>query len=311
MRPRWATPLAAAVVLAVLSAGAWFAWHPAPPAPAPVPRATPAFAIRTATEAEILTNTAGPLTIFRFAPNPRVLVLDFASLHEQGLMLNRVAALVEKAGLPRDRVFGAAELETAIRSHGETPDTYYYGHDYSAASLARFFELSDRDHIALTPEEQLLRALLEQEDMLRPRAAGALISIPHIGSDKLVDAATRATILHHELSHGEYFTNPGYAAYARRFYREVMAEHDRARFMKFLAAQDYDPADEDLMINETQAYLMHTADTRFFSAASVGMSEAELDRLRAAFLLGMPAGWLRDCTTVPPVAAPLNAAAVK
>ena len=38
------------------------------------------------------------LTVFRLADNPRILVLDFASLHEQGEMLNRVAAFVEKAG---------------------------------------------------------------------------------------------------------------------------------------------------------------------------------------------------------------------
>ena len=54
------------------------------------------------------------------------------------------------------------------------------------------------------------------------------------------------------------------------------------------------------MINETQAYLMHTADSRFFNAQVLGMSQDALDHLRAAFLLGMPPGWLRDCTAVPP-----------
>ncbi len=43
-------------------------------------------------------------TVFRFAPNPRILVLDFASLLDQGRMLNRIAALVEKSGLPHDRL---------------------------------------------------------------------------------------------------------------------------------------------------------------------------------------------------------------
>ena len=140
--------------MALLAAGGagWLLWpHPAPipppqpPAPvAAVPARPPAFQIETATEHQILDHIAVGLTVFRFAANPRILVLDFASLHEQGLMLNRVAALVEKAGLPRDRVLTDAELTAAIAASGDTIDTYYYGHDYSAAALARFFALADR-----------------------------------------------------------------------------------------------------------------------------------------------------------------------
>ena len=57
----------------------------------------PAFQIETATEAEIGAHVPTSLTVFRLADNPRILVLDFASLHEQGKMLNRVAAFAEKA----------------------------------------------------------------------------------------------------------------------------------------------------------------------------------------------------------------------
>ena len=77
--------------------------------PGPLPR-HPALEIRTATEQEILRNVATGLTVFRFAADQRILVLDFASLHQQGMMLNRVAALIEKAGQPRNRVLTAAEL---------------------------------------------------------------------------------------------------------------------------------------------------------------------------------------------------------
>ena len=52
----------------------------------------PAFQIQTATEAAIGAHVPTSLTVFRLADNPRILVLDFASLHEQGKMLNRVAA---------------------------------------------------------------------------------------------------------------------------------------------------------------------------------------------------------------------------
>jgi hypothetical protein len=296
-----------AVLVVGLGGGAFVLLRPSPPAAPAVPSAPvrpAAFAIRSATEAEIRANTNPNLVIFRFAPNPRVLVLDFPDLHDQAMMLNRVAALIEKAGLPRDRVLTDPELNAAIAAHGDTPETYYYGHDYSAASLARFFVLADRDHVALSPQEQMLRRLLIQEDYLKPGSLGALISIPHAGLDPQVDATARATILHHELSHGEYFSNPAYANYARQFWKTGMSAANRAALTRFLTSQDYDSGDEDLMMNETQAYLMHTPDPRFFNARTVSMTDTALSLLQANFLLGMPNGWLRDCTSGP---APLAA----
>lgn len=278
---------------------------PARDAPNAAPPAAAAFAISNATEAEILANQATRLTIFRFAPNPRVLVLDFPTLREQGLMLNRVAALVEKNGQPRDRVLTDTELDHAIRASGDTVETYYYGHDYRAADLAAFFALADRDHVALGAEEERLRALLAQEAWLAPGATGALISVPREGADASVDARFRRTILHHELAHGEYFTNPVYSSYTHRFFHDTMDEAARQAFRHFLAGEDYDAAIDDLVVNETQAYLMHTPDARVFNAAMLGISTHALALLQAEFLLGMPPGWLRDCTNasvIPPAA---------
>ena len=278
---------------------------PAPPRPrsalpqphvvAPTPPA-PLYPVHAADEADILADQPERLSVFRFTPNPRVLVLDFPSLRQQGLMLNRIAALVEKAGQPRDRVLTDAELDAAIRAANETIESYYYGHDYRAADLARFFALASRDHVVLTLEEEQLRGLLRQEGWLVGEAVGALISIPRVGSEQFIDATARATILHHELSHGEYFTNPAYAAFTARFWRSAMTEDDRARFRFFLGNQGYDTGQDDLMMNEMQAYLMHTPDKRFFNARAVGLSEDRLARLRAEFLADMPRGWLRDET---------------
>jgi len=299
---------AALVSLSVVGMLVWRPWL----APAPRPAAAPEFVFETASEAAIAANTRPGVGMFRFAANPRVLVLDFPDLHAQADMFNRVAAFTEKAGLPHDRLLDDRALDAAIRASGDQPDSYYYGHDYGAATLARFFTLADRDAITLTPGERKLRRLLAQEDMLSG-APGAVISIPRAGVADGIDAAARATILHHELSHGEYFTNQVYAAYAQAFWRNAMTPAERTAFTDFLTREGYDPGVEDLMMNETQAYLMHTPDARFFNAAAVGLKLAELDRLRASFLLGMPAGWLRDCTPTPggaPAAAfPTSAAA--
>ncbi len=307
--------LIALVCMILIGVAGWFAMRETAPPPevyvgpairasvtqessAPVPgtqpavSAAPVIAVRLADEAEILANEADGVTVFRFAHNRRVLVLDFASLLEQGLMLNRVAALVEKSGLPRDRVLGDAELEAAISASGNSMETYYLGHDYAAADLLRFFALADRDGLRLRPQEEWLRGLLRQTGMLSPEARGALISIPRVSAAG--DAGMRAAILRHELSHAEFFSNPGYASYARQFWREGLDEAGRQVFRRYLAAQDYDPQVEDLMVNEMQAYLMHTPDVRLFSAASLGVAVEVMDRWQASFLLGMPNGWLRD-----------------
>ncbi len=279
---------------------------PAPPSPAPAspapttlapatapPPAPPAprFRIGTADEATILAHVAAHLAVTRFAANPSIAVLDFPTLRMQGEMLNRVASLIEKAGLPRDRVLNDAELDGAIRARGDTVETYYYGHDYPASALVRFFGLADRARVALDPEEQRLRGLIEQLGWFSPGAVGALISVTR--PDATVSATMRAAILHHELSHGEFFTDPTYADYVRRFWLDRMTGDERAAIRRFLGSMGYDTGIEELMYNEMQAYLMFTYDARFFLPSNVNMPLARRRQLQIAFHAGMPACWLK------------------
>jgi hypothetical protein len=289
------------VALLVVAAGGWL-WqslpsHPIgePPASSAAPAApTPALPIEIATEQQIRDHTPTGLTIFRLAENPRILVLDFASLRDQGHMLNRVAALVEKVGLPRDRVLNDSELDQAIRAQGGTIETFYYGHDYSARSLVRFFALADRDGIEINPEEATLRALLRQEDLFSIGTNAALISLAAVGADTRITPPARAAILRHELSHGEFFSAPAYADYVRDFWLTVLTAGERAAFRSFLASEEYDAGQEELMYNEMQAYLMFTRDAQFFTPAKAGLSVARLTELRTRFSDGMPHGWLRS-----------------
>ena len=283
-RRRRPWPVAVLAVLLALAAGgaAWFHQPPAGP-------------IATADEAQLAALAPAALTPLRFGPNPAILVLGFPSLAEQGRMLNRVAALVEKAGLPHDRLLTEAELAAAIRAAGVTPETYYYGHDYRSADVQRFFMLAERDHVALNADEQHLQRLAVQASAVPP-GFGAVITLPPTDAASGIDQAARATILHHELSHGEYFTNPAYAAYVGTVWRNVFNEDERARFRTYLVAEGYDPALEDLLINEMQAYMMFTPDPRYFDPAQLGIPAPRLAQIRAAFAAGMPPGWLRRQT---------------
>lgn len=253
------------------------------------------------TEASIDINATCGIHAFVLAQDHDVLVIDFSSLLAQGQTLNRVAAFVEKAGLPRDRVLDDAALQRAIRDSGASEQTYYYGHDYQAEDLRRFFVQAASQSISLTPQENWLHDMLARMGWLQPGANGALITVSASGEG--LDATMRAVTLRHEIAHGAFYTVPAYRAYTRRFW-QALPESERAGFIAFLGQQGYDTASETLMYNEMQAYLVFTQDRRFFNAQVVNLSDMRLEALRASFLNGMPDFWLRDLATQPvPLAA--------
>ena len=285
---RYAGAIGGLGLLAVLGAGGfWFLRHDdTPPAVAvvePIPLAS---------EAAIRQQSPAAQTVLRFEGNPAVVVIDFPTLDAQGHMLNRLAAWAEKAGVAHDRIPSEAVTEAAIAASGATAATYYYGHDYSGGAVRDFFAEAEQQHVALRPEEVALRRIVTRaagEDA----GFGAVITVTRADAESGVTPQARATILHHELSHGEYFTNPAYAAFVANFWQTVLTAPERAAVRTYLASEGYDPALEDLMQNEMQAYLMHTPDPAFFQPDRVGLTPARLAELRRVFLAGMPEGWLR------------------
>jgi hypothetical protein len=255
----------------------------------------PALSAVLASEQQILAYRAeGTPALFRFDANPHIMVLDFPSMHLQAETLARAAALTEVRGMPRDRLMAFPELEVAVKGRGADLDTFYYGHDYSAAELTRFLDLADRTGAVLSPAEETLRRAAASEGLLAPDATGAIISIPTrgVGGDETV----RAVILRHELSHGEYFTDPAYREAATRFWHDDLTDEERAAFRRFFSDQEYDSDNLELMINETQAYLEHTRDPRLFRPDVVGMTPDRLAELRRRFYDRMPDGWLKQRT---------------
>ncbi|GLR65646.1 hypothetical protein GCM10010909_03240 [Acidocella aquatica] len=278
--------MAGAAVLSLLTIGAAWAILSRPAA----------IPIDIETEAQIDATQPCHIQVSYFAPDHAIVVIDFPSLLTQGLALDRVAALTEKAGLPRDRLLDDTALRTAIASHGDTVESYYYGHDYPAADLAEFFQLAAQENIRLNPQERWLKTLLTQLGWLKPGANGAIITLPAAGG--AVTPEMRAVILHHEISHGAFYTNPAYRQYAVSFWYSLTAA-DRDAFTSFLGRQGYDTNNTMLMLNETQAYLIFTRDPRFFNADAVGMTQAEIGQLRAGYIAGMPNFWLTPMANAP------------
>jgi len=263
------------------------------------PVASPLAGIRSADAADedgLLATPDDAVHLFRLRPAPTVAVLTFPSLTAQARALNRIGAFVEKAGAPHDRVLSDTEMASLIQQDRETAENFYYGHDYRMEDVHRFFAAAARQGLPLHPEEAALRAMLNREAAAHP-APGALISLPPISAAEQIDPAARATILRHEISHGVYFTDAAYAAYTRHFWSSTLTEDQRAHFRTMLAIQGYDVTNEDLVGNETQAYLVHTPDPRYFSAAAVGMPNEDVARLRLAFVACMSPSWLRARTS--------------
>ena len=237
--------------------------------------------------------------------NGAVLVIQFPGLRVQGRALNRAAALIEKGGQRRDRLLADAELQAAIAAAGDNEASYFLGHDYRAEDLARFYNLAHAQQLALNAEEMRLRQLLLDAGLLQPTEAGrlsgradrALISFsaeqpddPATPQDDGMDARRRESVLRHELSHGRYFTDARYHDHCWRFWHELLSETERQTWRRYLGHLGYDPANEALMVNEMQALLMHTPDTRDFDAAALGMVARELEGMRARFRPGMEVG---------------------
>ena len=252
---------------------------------------------------ELLEGRSDDWRVARLALNPKILVIEFPDLASQGAALNRLAALLEKHKAPRDRVLTDEGLARFIQQVGDTAETFYFGHDYPAEAVARFFTLSVNQQVRLNPSELRLGNLLLFSKMLREdndrllatpeREAVVTFSAlqpdnPRTAVDETVDALRREAILRHELSHGEFFTNAAYRQHCWTFWQNL-SDEDRRLFRSFLTSADYDPRNDELMVNETQAFLMHTPDPRAFNAKALGVSEARLEALRARFREGMPA----------------------
>ena len=254
--------------------------------------------------AGLLAGRSADWRVSRLAGNPAVMIIEFPDLSEQGDALNRVAALIEKTGAPRDRLLDDAGLQALMARSGDNEQTFYQGHNYSADNLARFFNLARAQRLRLHAQEERLADLLLQTRLLAlqggryvPQGLQALIAFPatqpddpRTPMDEGIDESRRESILRHELSHGAYLTDAAYREHCRRYWRRGLGEADRRLFRRFLASRQYDSSNEELMVDEMQAFLAHTPDERAFDAKSLGIGERRLQELRARFREGLPAG---------------------
>jgi hypothetical protein len=260
----------------------------APPATLQRPHPAPIIDTAFASTTDLYRLAVNQATMLRLRENDRIFVLLFPDLATQAATLNRLAALVEKAGLPRDRIADQAALGQFIARQGETAETWYLGHDYAGADIARFFAIAARDGADLAAEELWLRDRFREARALVPAGDEiAMISVPNAGTG--VDPEMRRAIIDHEIGHGHFFTRPDVAVHVVDVWRRLFDAAERAAVIRFLAHEGYDTGNEILLANEAMAYLIFTPDPRFFSAEILGIPPHRLAAMRAKMQQGFPA----------------------
>jgi hypothetical protein len=168
------------------------------------------------------------------------------------------------------------------------------------SDVARFFDQAQQQQLILQPQEQRLLATLIDAGYIKKSAhyeiaegaesAKALITVSQLTPVDLRllnfsqnDRILSAAILAHEIGHGEFLTRRAYHQQSWSFWQSVLTENERTKWKILLRGLDYDLGNEELLVNETQALLLHTPDTRVFNAAHLLISEQELSRQRVRF----------------------------
>ena len=178
---------------------------------------------------------------------PDILIWDCLDYDIQNRFFRRLSYFVEKKGY-RGTLMTSRELEGL---HG------WNAHDYRPEDLAQFYTVAEKQDFPLFREELLLKDILIRNGIILKNpeggyheGTGAVLSISRETSGIL-----RERFLVHESSHGLYFTSAEYRDFVLSVW-QGLEEDDRALWRFFLGWYGYDPEDEDLMVNEFQAYLV-------------------------------------------------------
>jgi hypothetical protein len=184
--------------------------------------------------------------VFSWSAYPDILVFDTADYATQARLFRRLAFFVEKRGF-RGRLLSDEELSGR---HG------WNAHNYRPQGLADFFTQAESEAVALNAEEELLRELLLANGVIRRAAdgyapgTGGILSISQSSYPLL-----RELLITHEAYHGVFYEEEAFRDGVTEIWNGL-SEAERSYWRGLLSYMTYDPADEYLMINEFQAYLM-------------------------------------------------------
>ncbi len=187
--------------------------------------------------------------IYEWDRFPQILFFDTRNYEIQDRLFRRLAFFVEKQGY-KGKLLTNEELGDM---HG------YNAHDYSAESMARFFNKAAELNFPLNEEELLLKRILihnglfEDDGIYVKANEGGLVSI-----SRETPLWSRTNLLAHEGWHTIFFRDAEFRNYVSAvFYTFDPTSRDfLIDYFKSQPSLGYDTNDEYLMHNEFMAYIM-------------------------------------------------------
>lgn len=179
---------------------------------------------------------------------PDIIIIDFANLEIQDRFVKRIVYFVEKKHY-RGKLYSNS---TIAPLHG------WNANDFSAESLAAFYSLAAKTNFHLNAEEVLLRECLVQWKLIAHQGSlwiplkGGLLSVAR---GPQMTELNRTLLLQHECQHGIYFARSDFRKSSEDAYH-TMSPSAKSFMKDYLSFYQYDPEDHELMVNETQAYLL-------------------------------------------------------
>ncbi len=233
---------------------------------------------------------------YRLDGDPRVLVLDMPDVVDQARVFARIVIFIERVGAPRSRILSVNEVKKWQAANKETLATLTIGNNIRADDFALFFNTARFQGESVTEDEQWLLARLLEHGVLYERNGGyesgapeqIVISAPQpsrpLGcANCAITQAQRELILLHELAHARFITDQVYRNYVWWFWHNALSAEQKAAITRYLKSLGYDINAPDMLVNEMQAFVLHTPESEFFSSKAAGLTSDQLGYLRASF----------------------------
>ncbi len=224
---------------------------------------------------------ADSFRMYRWVDFPDVYIIHFDTYLYQSRAFSRMAMYQEMAA-SRGRIMSQEELVAWFSGQGATLEGLFGAHDYDTEDLAGFYNKLWQSGEEPWAEELAVADALVQEGLLSMELGDGSKPLPRTaspyaatGQHAVISFATRLALaessraiqgrpgrryeagaLYHEMRHGIFFTDVDYAARCTQFWQQMLTADERRAFSTLLASLNYDPAFEELMVNEFQAYLL-------------------------------------------------------
>lgn len=245
---------------------------------------------------EVFQAKAADRAFYRLDDDARVLVLDMPNVEDQSRVFGRLVIFIERASAPRHRILSVPEVKKWRIANKETLATLTIGNNIRANDFALFFNTARFQNEPITEDEKWLLDRLLEFGVLREAASGLVsvepeqivISAPQVSTVDgcpacVITQSRRELILRHELAHARFVTDQVYRNYVWWFWHNVMTASQRSSVSKYLQALGYDLNAPDLLVNEMQAFLIHTPESEYFSSRAAGFTQSQFTGLHAAF----------------------------